>query len=74
LFFFIFFFIFFSKRWLLKKSSISHPLRGCTPHYKNIDTEEQQLKIHNLTDPNFSWASKPAEEGKQIKQILHKDL
>ncbi|PRP85520.1 hypothetical protein PROFUN_06752 [Planoprotostelium fungivorum] len=43
-----------SKKWKIKKSGISHPLRGATSHYKNVDTLEQQLKTHHIQDPNFS--------------------
>lgn len=44
-----------TKTWKLYNSGIPHPIRGCTPHYKNIDTIEQQLKIHRLHNPQFQF-------------------
>lgn len=41
------------KKWSLLQSTVRSPIRGATPHYKNIDTFEQQLKIHRLQDPSF---------------------
>jgi hypothetical protein len=32
-----------SKTWKMKRSTIPHPLRGCTPHYKTADVFEQQV-------------------------------
>ena len=48
-----------SKTWHLRRSSVAHPLRGATPHYANTEMEEQQCKVHALTDPNFAWADRP---------------
>lgn len=44
-----------SKTWKMMPSNISHPLRGCTPHFKTLDTYEQQMKVHKLHDPNFQF-------------------
>jgi hypothetical protein len=43
------------KTWRLYPSGIKDPIRGNTPHYKNIDTVDQQLKCHRLQDPNFQF-------------------
>jgi hypothetical protein len=39
----------------MRRSTSSHPLRGCTPQFKHIDTAEQQVKTAHLSDPLFSW-------------------
>ena len=44
-----------SKTWKLLPITSTHPIRGCTPHYKNIDTVEQQVKVHKLHDPKFQF-------------------
>eukprot|EP00808_Paulinella_micropora_P018977 g36845.t1 len=46
------------KRWRFVQSTISHPMRGCTPHYAGIDAHEQQLKVHRLADPLFTTAGR----------------
>ena len=48
-----------SKTWHLRRSKVSHPLRGATPHYTNTEVEEQQCKVHALTDGDFSWSDRP---------------
>eukprot|EP01117_Protostelium_nocturnum_P013424 TRINITY_DN5004_c0_g1_i1.p1 TRINITY_DN5004_c0_g1~~TRINITY_DN5004_c0_g1_i1.p1 ORF type:complete len:611 (-),score=215.35 TRINITY_DN5004_c0_g1_i1:63-1895(-) len=50
------------KTWKMRKSTINHPLRGATSHYKNVDTSEQQLKVHHLKDPNFTLRPKDDDE------------
>lgn len=42
-----------TKVWKFKRSTIAHPIRGSTSHYRNVDTTEQQNKIHQLQDPQF---------------------
>lgn len=50
-----------TKRWLIRRSTIAHPLRGATPHYADKSVEEQQQKIHSLSgDAGFSWSSRPS--------------
>lgn len=48
-----------SKTWHLRRSKVPHPLRGSTPHYTNTEVEEQQCKVHALTDGDFSWSDRP---------------
>jgi Cupin-like domain len=57
------------KRWSLQSNStVRHPLRACTPHYRNTpaDVIELQVLAGRLTDPNFQFsrdevgASRPA--------------
>lgn len=45
---------------------IPHPIRGCTPHYKNLDTTEQQLKIHRLHDQKFEFEPKSFENVEEV--------
>jgi hypothetical protein len=46
------------KRWFISTNElIENPIRGCTPHYNNIDTKEQQHKINKLIQPNFNWST-----------------
>lgn len=46
-----------SKRWIFRTSTATHPLRGCTPHFKltgkNLDVAEQQVKVLRLGNPSF---------------------
>lgn len=43
------------KKWRFINSSLSHPLRGCTPHYyQSNDVAETQLKVLKLSDSTFS--------------------
>lgn len=44
-----------SKKWKLKSSGITHPLRGCTPHYKQAENVEEQQKSHQLHDKHFQF-------------------
>ncbi|CAK4623865.1 unnamed protein product [Aphanomyces euteiches] len=55
-----------SKTWKLKKSSITYPVRGCTPHYKTQEVVEQQLKIHRLVDPAFEYNHGDPDEYEEI--------
>jgi len=48
-----------SKKWSLKQGSVPHPLRGATPHYKGVDTAEQQLKVHRMADALFQVHNAP---------------
>ena len=41
------------KKWTVHPSYINDPLRGYTPHFKDHDTFEQQMKLHKLQNPNF---------------------
>ena len=44
------------KKWTFSQSSLTHPLRGCAPHFSAAgleDVVEQQLKVHKLTNPRF---------------------
>lgn len=43
------------KRWTLQAGSVSHPLRGCTPHYQSPGSVEAQLKAAHLADPGFQF-------------------
>ena len=36
------------KRWLLRRSTLQHPLRGYTPHYKTHANLLQQLQVHRM--------------------------
>ena len=47
------------KRWRLQKSTLRHPLRGCTPHYRAPDVVEGQLKAGRLSDEEFTFAPPP---------------
>ena len=47
------------KKWYLKRSTISHPLRGCTPHFSGTSNVEEQLKVHRMQDPRFAFNPKP---------------
>jgi len=58
------------KRWLLRKSSIPHPLRGCTPHYKSTDTSEIQLKIHRLADASFSFSNAVPTSNDEYEEVV----
>jgi len=52
------------KTWRLHRSTVQNPLRGCTPHYKlSDDTLEQQAKVNQLEDPEYSSAqARPGPE------------
>lgn len=66
---FIFFlcnFYFASKTWKLMPNNVPHPMRGCTPHYKNLDTIEQQLKIHRLHDQKFEFEPKNFDNVEEV--------
>ncbi len=42
------------KKWTLKQSTLKHPLRGITPHYKSSqDVVENQLKASRLSNSKF---------------------
>lgn len=44
------------KKWSFQKSTATHPLRGCTPHFNDgndRDVIEHQIKVLKLGDPNF---------------------
>lgn len=43
-----------TKKWYLKAANAPHPIRGCTPHYNKFGNMEQQLKMHNQSDVNFT--------------------
>ena len=43
------------KRWTLKQGRASHPLRGCTPHYRAPDAVEGQLKSARLSAHEFEF-------------------
>ena len=60
------------KRWLLRKSTIPHPLRGATPHYKLSDssTSELQLKAHRLTDPSFTLAHATPSSSDEYEEVI----
>lgn len=47
-------------------SGITHPIRGCTPHYKDIDTKEQQLKVHRLHQPKFEFQPTNTDQAEEI--------
>jgi hypothetical protein len=45
-----------SKRWKVKRSGITSPVRGATPHYKTSSAlVEEQLKLHGLATPDFEF-------------------
>lgn len=44
------------KRWTIKKGLTTHPLRGCTPHYRSPDAVEGQLKSAKLSAAQFEFA------------------
>lgn len=44
-----------AKRWTLQRGPVSHPLRGCTPHYKSPESVEPQIKAARLADPHFQF-------------------
>jgi Cupin-like domain len=46
-----------TKAWTLQEGTITHPLRGCTPHYSAPGTVESQLKSHYLFDRNFVFST-----------------
>ena len=48
------------KRWTIKQGLVTHPLRGCTPHYRSPDAVEGQLKSARLSAPQFEF-SQPNE-------------
>jgi len=43
------------KRWTLKQGRATHPLRGCTPHYRAPDAVEGQLKSARLSAHEFEF-------------------
>ena len=55
------------KKWKLARSTITHPIRGWTPHYLNIDTTEQQLKLHQNQDPDFNEKVLPPESYEEVE-------
>ena len=44
------------KRWTIKQGLATHPLRGCTPHYRSPDAVEGQLKSARLSASQFEFA------------------
>ncbi|KAL0483700.1 hypothetical protein AKO1_013954 [Acrasis kona] len=58
------------KKWTFLPLESTHPLRGATPHYKKQDTLEQQLKIHQIKNVNFTL--KPSEA--QLAQKIQVEL
>jgi hypothetical protein len=44
------------KTWTIKHGIATHPLRGCTPHYRSPDAVEGQLKSARLSAPQFEFA------------------
>ncbi|OQR92316.1 hypothetical protein ACHHYP_03810 [Achlya hypogyna] len=58
-----------TKTWRLKKSTVPHPLRGCTPHYKTQDVVEQQLKLHRMADPAFPYHPDVAADGSDVVSV-----
>lgn len=63
------------KKWTLKQSTIKHPLRGITPHYKNTnDVVENQLLASKLSIPNFNYNYGEGESnsfGDEVEIILN---
>lgn len=59
----------YSKRWRFRRSTVPHPLRGCTPHYAQIDTAEMQAKVHRLTDPAFHPFHTPGSEQWEYEEV-----
>jgi len=55
------------KTWYLKKSTVSHPLRGCTPHYKGTGNVEEQLKVHRMQNPAFQFSAE--EDGEDVTKV-----
>jgi Cupin-like domain len=47
------------KQWTIQKGVVSHPIRGCTPHYNAPGTVESQLLAARLSNSNFSFTSEP---------------
>ena len=46
-----------SKTWKFRKGQIHHPVRGATPHYKEISTLEQQNKVHSWSEGKENFDS-----------------
>ena len=54
-----------SKKWTLQHSTITHPLRACTPHYALTHSDgpsvcESQLKAARLSNPSFQITDVPS--------------
>jgi Cupin superfamily protein len=47
------------KQWTIQQGLVSHPIRGCTPHYNAPGTVESQLLAARLSNPDFSFTSEP---------------
>jgi Cupin superfamily protein len=58
-----------TKRWTLQKGSVSHPLRGCTPHYKSPESVEPQIKAARLVDPHFQFGYPDGDHGAVVEQV-----
>ena len=56
------------KKWSLQKSTVKHPLRGCTPHYQSPESVEPQLRAARLADPNFTF-DKPGTGKNAVGQV-----
>ena len=54
-----------SKRWTVSASSLTHPLRGWTPHYSERGTDELQLKAHAITKLG-GWDSQQPQSGDEV--------
>jgi len=48
------------KRWRFYSPEVVAPLRGCTPHYSSLGTEELQMKLHRVANLNASFL--PSQE------------
>jgi len=44
-----------TKRWTLQRGTVSHPVRGCTPHYRSPESVEPQLRAARLADASFRF-------------------
>jgi Cupin superfamily protein len=59
------------KQWTIQKGLVSHPIRGCTPHYNAPGTVESQLLAARLSNPNFSFTSEPISVEATVLDSAH---
>ena len=64
-----------SKKWYLKQSTLKHPLRGVTPHYKSTkDVIENQLLSSKLSTPNFVFGKQDVSSnafGDEVEVVMN---
>lgn len=58
------------KQWRLRRGTVPHPLRACTPHYQSPDVVESQLLAARLADRQFQFVGVPQDSGKDEVVVL----